>query len=270
MPPLKEWRQVFAALPRLDAVFVPGGDPGHTPPRNLMAMLARQVPGLRAHHPDAEVWISPQGFSQEWLDEFLEILRNNPPEWFTGIVYGPQVRVSLPTLRQLVPERFPIRHYPDITHSRQCQYPVPDWDTAFALTDARECINPRPVDQSHIFRLLQPHTVGFITYSEGCNDDVNKFVWSALGWDPDQDVADILREYSGYFIGPQHREGFCPGTVRAGTQLAWPAAHQLASRMSRSPSFRSWSVPRRRPIWLTGDSSWDSIGRTTMRTSAAA
>jgi hypothetical protein len=208
---LKEWGQVFAAMPRLDAVFVPGGDPGHTPPHKLMAMLARQVPGLRAHHPHAEVWISPQGFSQAWLDEFLDILRNEPPEWFTGIVYGPQVRVSLPALRQMVPERFPIRHYPDITHSRQCQYPVPDWDTAFALTSARECINPRPVDQSHIFRLLQPHTVGFITYSEGCNDDVNKVVWSALGWDPDRDVADILREYSGYFIGPQHREGFAQG-----------------------------------------------------------
>jgi hypothetical protein len=208
---LKEWEEVFAAMPRLDAVFVPGGDPGHTHPRDLMAMLAKQVPGLRKHHPEAEIWISPQGFSQEWLDEFLEILRNDPPKWFTGVVYGPQVRVPLPKLREMLPENFPIRHYPDITHTRQCQYPVPDWDTAFAITDARECINPRPIDESYIFRLTQPHTVGFITYSEGCNDDVNKFVWSALGWDPDQDVADILREYSGYFIGPQHREGFAQG-----------------------------------------------------------
>lgn len=208
---MKEWKQVFAALPRLDAVFVPGGDPGHTRPRDLMAMLSRQIPGLRAHHPQAQVWISPQGFTQEWLDEFLDILRNNPPEWFTGVVYGPQVRVSLPTLRKLVPERFPIRHYPDITHTRQCQYPVPDWDTALALTGARECINPRPVEQAQIFRLLQSDTVGFITYSEGCNDDVNKFVWSALGWDPDQEVVDVLREYSRYFIGHRDGEGLSQG-----------------------------------------------------------
>jgi hypothetical protein len=232
---VKEWGQVFAALPRLDAVFVPGGDPGHTRPRELMAMLARQIPGLRAHHPDAEVWISPQGFSQAWLNEFLDILHNNPPEWFTGVVYGPQVRVSLPTLRQLVPERFPIRHYPDITHSRQCQYPVPDWDTAFAMTNARECINPRPMDHSHIIRLLQLHTVGFITYSEGCNDDVNKIVWSALGWDPNQDVADILRAYSSYFIGPAISRRICPGTAGAGAQLAWPAAHQLTGGYHARP-----------------------------------
>jgi hypothetical protein len=209
----KEWQEVFAAMPRLDAVLVPGGDPGHTPPRDLLSMLAQQVPGLRAHHPHAEIWISPQGFSQAWLDEFLDILRNDPPEWLTGLVYGPQVRVPLPTLRRLLPERFPIRHYPDITHTRQCQYPVPNWDTAFALTDARECINPRPIAQSQIFRLTQPHTIGFITYSEGCNDDVNKFVWSALGWDPDQPVIDILRQYSEYFIGPQHREGFAQGLL---------------------------------------------------------
>ena len=30
---LKEWAEVFRALPRVDAVLVPGGDPGHTPPR---------------------------------------------------------------------------------------------------------------------------------------------------------------------------------------------------------------------------------------------
>ena len=29
-----------------------------------------------------------------------------------------------------------------------------------------------------------PYSSDFITYSEGANDDVNKFVWSGLGWDP--------------------------------------------------------------------------------------
>ena len=35
--------------------------------------------------------------------------------------------------------------YPDITHSRQCQYPVPDWDLAYALTK-------EPYDHTQIFR----------------------------------------------------------------------------------------------------------------------
>ena len=30
---IKEWADVFRQLPRIDAVFVPGGDPGHTEPR---------------------------------------------------------------------------------------------------------------------------------------------------------------------------------------------------------------------------------------------
>src|SRR5437588_6294840 len=33
---LKEWGAVFEKLPRIDAVFVPGGDPGHTRPAALM------------------------------------------------------------------------------------------------------------------------------------------------------------------------------------------------------------------------------------------
>ncbi|HVN03077.1 MAG TPA: hypothetical protein VMT86_01600, partial [Bryobacteraceae bacterium] len=36
---LHEWGEVFRQLPRIDAVFVPGGDPGHTRPRDLMALL---------------------------------------------------------------------------------------------------------------------------------------------------------------------------------------------------------------------------------------
>src|SRR5207245_4512965 len=127
--------------------------------------------------------VSPPGFNREWLDEVLELLCQEPA-WRGGVVFGPQVPIGLPELRAGVPRRYPIRSYPDITHSRQCQYPVPDWDLAFALTEGREVINPRPTDEARIFRLFEPYTIGFLTYSEGCNDDVNKTGWSALGWNP--------------------------------------------------------------------------------------
>jgi hypothetical protein len=210
---LKEWRAVFEKLPRLDAVFVPGGDPGHTAPRPLMALLEKQAHSLRQVHPQAQMWVSPQSFDQAWLDEFLGILQRDTPDWLTGVVFGPQVRMSLPAFRAAVPQRYPIRHYPDITHTRQCQYPVPDWDVAFAITEGRECINPRPVDQAAIFQLLQPHTIGFITYSEGCNDDVNKAIWSALGWDPQKPLIDILREYSRYFVEEKFTDDFAQGLL---------------------------------------------------------
>lgn len=210
---LREWSEVFRQLPRIDAVFVPGGDPGHTAPRHLMALLAKETEVLHRYHPRAQMWVSPQSFNQAWLDEFLAILRNQQPAWLTGVVFGPQSRISLPELRAAVPRRYPIRHYPDITHNIQCQFPVPDWDPAWALTEGRESINPRPVEEARIFRLFQPHTIGFISYSEGSNDDVNKFVWSALGWNPDQDVAEILRQYSRYFIGDAFSESFAQGLL---------------------------------------------------------
>ncbi len=210
---LKEWAEVFERLPRIDAIFVPGGDPGHTPPKHLMALLEKQTASLHKSHPKAQMWLSPQGFTQEWMDEFLGILEKQRPAWLSGLVFGPQVRMSLPDLRAAVPKQYPIRHYPDITHTRQCQYPVPDWDTAYALTEGRECINPRPIDEAAIFRLLQPYTVGFISYSEGCNDDVNKAVWSALGWNPEMPVVDVLREFSRYYIGDQYTESFTQGLL---------------------------------------------------------
>ncbi len=164
-------------------MFVPGGDPGHTRPKILMALLEKQAENLRRYHPKAKLWVSPQSFSREWFDEFLTLMQAEPA-WLAGVVFGPQVRVSLPELRNALPAKYPIRDYPDITHSLRCQYPVPDWDVAYSLTEGREVINPRPRDEAAIFHAFADQTIGFITYSEGCNDDVNKIIWSALGWDP--------------------------------------------------------------------------------------
>jgi hypothetical protein len=210
---LKEWEEVFRKLPRIDAVFVPGGDPGHTQPKHLMALLEKQTAVLRKHHPKATMWVSPQSFSADWMEEFFGILKKEPA-WLAGVVFGPQQRTSVQELRKRVPMRYGIRFYPDITHSLRSQYPVPDWDVAYALTLQREPINPRPIDEAQIFRLLQPaQQAGFLTYSEGCNDDVNKLVWSGLGWNPDASVVEVLRQYSRYFIGGDLTEPFAQGLL---------------------------------------------------------
>lgn len=210
---LKERREVFERLPRIDAVFVPGGDPGWTRPKVLMAFMEKQAALLRRFHPRAQMWISPQGFTQEWMEEFIGILEQESPDWLTGVVHGPWIHMTLARFRELIPEKYPIRNYPDITHTISCQYPVPDWDIAYALTEGREPINPRPIGQATIFKQMQDHVIGFITYSEGCNDDVNKCVWSRLGWDPDAQVIDILREYSRYFIGERYTDDFAQGLL---------------------------------------------------------
>src|SRR4051794_37906157 len=82
---LREWGEVFAKLPRIDAVFVPSGDPGHAPPRALMALLEKQSETLRRHHPEARIWVSPQSYDRGRLDKFFAILREQP-RWLGGVV----------------------------------------------------------------------------------------------------------------------------------------------------------------------------------------
>ena len=248
---LQEWGAVFQKLPRIDAVFVPGGDPGHTQPKILMALLEKEARVLRQYHPQAQMWVSPQGFNQQWLDEFLESLNREQPRWLTGVVFGPQIRIGLPELRAKVPQRYPIRHYPDITHSLQCQYPVPDWDVAYAATEAREVINPRPLDEAAIFHRLQPYTIGFLTYSEGCNDDVNKFIWSTLGWDPDTSVLDVLRQYSRYFIGDEYEDSFAQGLLALEQNWRGPlvANQGVYTTLERFESMERASSPQTRLNW---------------------
>lgn len=203
---LQEWGAVFERIPHIDVIMVPGGDPGHTQPSVMFNLLEKQTQVLKKYHPDAEMWMSSQSFDAAWMDEFHALMADEP-SWLGGVVFGPQNRTSLPDLRAAIPARYPIRRYPDITHTFKCQYPVPEWDVAYFLTENREPINPRPMQYAHIFRLWDEHAAGFITYSEGVNDDVNKVVWSALGWDPDADVVEVLREYGRYFMGPEFEEG---------------------------------------------------------------
>lgn len=210
---LKDWGDVLSQLPRVDAVFVPGGDPGHTAPKDFFPMLEKQTRQLKKLHPGATMWMSPQGFNAAWMSQFYSIIKTEP-DWLEGIVFGPQQSESIDDLRAKIPKRYKMRFYPDITHSAWSQYPVPNWDFAYAATLNREPINPRPTDEAAIFKRIQPFAAkGFLTYSEGCNDDVNKMVWSSLGWNPDENITDILRDYSKYFIGTKMKESFAQGLL---------------------------------------------------------
>ena len=188
-----------------------------------MALLEKQTQSLHKFHPKAQMWMSPQSFSVEWMQEWFDIM-NRGPAWLTGVVYGPQVRIPLPEFRAKVPAKYPIRRYPDITHSRHSQYPVPDWDLTYASTEGREVINPRPTQEARIFHLYEKDAIGFLTYSEGVNDDVNKFVWSGLGWNPDTPVIDILRDFGRYFIGEPLGEGFAQGLLALERNWVGPLA----------------------------------------------
>ena len=67
----RDWDEVFARLPRIDAVFVPGGDPGEMQPKRLMAHLEKQAQALRRRHPRAQMWVSPQNFDSASASEYV-------------------------------------------------------------------------------------------------------------------------------------------------------------------------------------------------------
>lgn len=84
---IAERHEIFKALPRLDALFVPGGDPGDLEPDILFKWLETEAEILHQYHPKAKIWVSPQVFkpSQEWYGKFYKHV-NRKYDWFGGVV----------------------------------------------------------------------------------------------------------------------------------------------------------------------------------------
>lgn len=202
---LRRWRKLFESCSHISDVFVPGGDPGETPPNKLLPWMAQMAALLHETHPDAGVWLSNQGFTPEENEFLFGYLRTTEPDWLRGIAFGPWAKHSIAEARARTPRKYRIRRYPDICHTVRCQYPVPEWDQAFAHTLGREPFNPRPRAMAHIHNSLAGFADGFVTYSDGIPDDVNKAIWSAAGWDTKLNVNEALTDYGRYFI--DHKQG---------------------------------------------------------------
>lgn len=204
---LKHRERVFSELGRIDAVFPPGGDPGTLDAEEMFARDREYYGILKKYHPDAKIWPSaqePRG-KENWGGKFIEELEKLPEE-IGGVIQGPNRAFTTDELRRKVPMRFPLRFYPDITHNVRCEHPVhfleDDWNYALCTVNGRESFNPRPVEYSKLHRLTYKYFEGSVSYSEGVNDDVNKAVWSALDFNPDKSVREIVEEYARlYFYG---------------------------------------------------------------------
>jgi len=221
---LRQREALFAACRRLDHVFVPGGDPGDTAPDLLFPYLRDLGQALRRHHPGGRLWVSPQKFRRENLARFYEYLHQHQPDWLEGVVWGPGCLQTLPQVRELVPARYPVRHYPDVTHAKICQFPFPHWDAAWALAYERQPIQPRPTQFAHICNLHSPDTPGAVAYSDGTGDDVNKVIWAARLWDPQAQVRQVLEDYGRCFVGPEFAQEAAEGLLMLERNWAGPAA----------------------------------------------
>lgn len=204
--------KLFGDCPRVNGIFFPGGDPGDNPPQRVLPYLEDLSKILAKHHPHAKIWLSMQSFEKDAVDYVYAWINKHKPTWLGGLAGGPS-SPPLPETRARLPKQYGLRDYPDITHTVRCQYPVAWWDPIFALTLGRECANPRPAFYKTILDNFGGYTDGFITYSDGVHDDVNKTIWSALGWSPEKQPREILLDYTRCFFGANVAEEAADGIL---------------------------------------------------------
>ena len=198
---LKERELVFKSLCRLDRLVIPSGDPGELHPDQLFDFAENVSLLLKKYHPQANIRLTLQAFHQsdEWVNRFFFHV-NNKPNWLKGLTISPWLKIAPADFRKRIDSDLEIHHYPDITHNLNCQYPVQNWDLAFAIGLGREAINPRPKAQKRIHNLVAPYSVGTIGYSEGIHDDFNKFIWLDQDWNPEATTEETTHDYANFFL----------------------------------------------------------------------
>lgn len=245
----------YAATPHLDNVFVPGGDPGDNHPRHVMPFLKAISEALRKRHPHAGVWVSLQGFSDEQVSYFFDYLeREGQPGWLRGVVSGPG-SPPLSTTRYRLHPKYRHRHYADITHNVRCELPVIGWDQAFALTLGREASNPRPVFQAAAHARQARFTDGFLSYSDGVHDDVNKFVWTRRAWDPQAAVDEMMNDYARFHFGAEAAMEVAEGILALERNWAGPVEENGGIGLT----LRHWTALERRLPGRSGDWRWQLL-----------
>ncbi len=197
--------ELYKKVPRIDYLFIPGGDPGEYYADEFIKRTKSISKVLKESHKNALVYPSAQAPHKyhDWGEKLIEELEKEPQE-IDGLIMGPNHAFPMHELRSKTPKKYPMRFYPDITHNVRCEYPVhflnDDWHYAFASTLSRESVNPRPVEFSTLHRLLSHYTVGSVSYSEGVHDDLNKMVWSLLEFDSDYPLREAVSDYVRYFF----------------------------------------------------------------------
>lgn len=211
---LAEREDLFARIPRLDAVFIPGADPGDLPAGDMIVRAVKIGALARRYHPDVQLWVSAQAphDDKHWGEDFLTAVHREK-EHFAGVIQGPNRAFDLPELRRRLDASLPIRYYPDICHTLRCEYPLRDVWYGYQNGLGRESVCPRPVDYKALHTAVSPYTVGSVTYSDGVNDDVNKAVFAALEWDPTLTPEAIAVEYARCYIPEAAPERIAAGIL---------------------------------------------------------
>ena len=255
----------YKECPRIDAVFVPGGDPGDNPLKNLLPYVEQMAAVLRKYHPHAKIWISLQR-PQPGDDRRLFRLRRNEAarlvrrrrDGAERPVDGDRTAIGCPSSTSSA-------GIPTSRISYAAQYPIPWLDPAWGVTLGREPVNPRPVDYAAIYHNDYRFTDGFLSYSDGIHDDFNKNLWTQLGWEPDRPVREIAAEYARFFFRPDMAEVGADAILGSGNQSA-RAAWPTTARSTAPCGYGNRSSSNSRARRPTGDSTCTCSAPTTTPT----
>ncbi len=215
---LERRRKLFERIPRLDVVFPPGGDPGELYADDFLVRCRKISKILKETHPNAKMYPSAQKPHEypDWGYAFAEELEKLPEE-IDGFIMGPNHAFPIHELRKRIPQKYPMRFYPDITHNVRCEYPVhyllDDWHFALASCLGRESVNPRPTEYRTLHRQTRGYVTGSVSYSEGVSDDVNKMVWSDMDFFGETDLRTTLLDYARFFFWDAPAEKIADGIL---------------------------------------------------------
>jgi hypothetical protein len=238
---------------RLNGVFFPGGDPGDNPPETVWPLLSDVAAILIKYHPQAKVWLSLQGFRPDQNQTAYRYVNEQKPAWLGGLVTGPS-SPPVEETRAALPTQYQLRYYPDLTHNVRSDFPVAWWDPFFNFTLGRECVNPRPMQYSALYHFLEPYMDGFISYSDGVHDDVNKIIWTRLSWDPNTSERNALIDYANFFFGSPQKEDAAdailalesnwqgPAATNGSIQTTWEAWKQMARKYPSLKNNWRWQM----------------------------
>jgi hypothetical protein len=222
---LDEREELFRRLPYLDYVWVPSADYGgcgcekcYPWVRTYIDLTREIAERLRKHHPNAKFCISNQGGppkpgvdlqkylssgqyigqEQGWLRQQL---REDKLPWIDVNIYA----CSSPNdIAEVYRERSPRIDIIDLT-----------FDITMTGGWGNFGANPVPKAIADQVATQQKFSAGSAYYSEGVQDDLNKFIWTQLLWNPNRSIEDIVAEYARYYFG----EGTQSAVVRAAWQM---------------------------------------------------
>jgi hypothetical protein len=190
----------------IDHITTYGGDAsGAVRPDLFFPHMERVLPLIMKGIPGVKWWYSNQcldDHAKDYDDYIFSYLQQNEPPWLYGMVYGPWTKRGIKVIRNDLPSQYQIRHFPEICHPRWSQYPVPEWDRIFAVVWPRnQSIYAMPTMMRNIYLATRENTVGALPYNHtGSYNDLNKFVWTYAGWDPEASIEEILRAYARLFF----------------------------------------------------------------------